>query len=552
VRTSRLFHCLSIILAVLTGFAGFLPMPSARAQIPQGITYVTTATYAKTTQNWSQVIASGAHNLTAGTPASLPLAAGYVGVDVSSNMGYQVLLCGSFSSTTGVCTDPTGEAVTVTGGNYATSSGGTINFTPFFSHGQSAAYTVASASSGIQETINTACGVSNTYYNNVQCNVTIPGNGPYIAPNESTFSINNYNVYGTIFLHSTQSSLSGPGVVLNCLGRGPCVQVGVLGTSSTHFGQNQIESLGFRAGVVYSVESSAYAGVNITNTAGNGTYRLITTSTAHNFRQGDLVTIMFTDNNAFWGDAVIYDCATTISGSFTGCTNSSTTFRYSAGMSITSAATPGVVALAYTAILDNGFSTEMNNIWLDINGGAGEFNNVFDIWDDENATISHYNNQGAGINASGTWTASHVFSGGAQNVTGEQLAPVITLRDSTLTADFSNCVTVYNSNGLYLDNDVCQSTGLWEFYIANTTGNYQGGNLRNIYNNGSSCCTLNPGPPANPRTPFPGLGGSGAIFGPATSAAHNTIKDGVELLGTSRLAEREAPMNFPISSLRTV
>ena len=480
---------------------------------PAGITYATTAL------NWTQTISG---SLTGGTPATVTLAPCPVGIDTTSGDGYQVLLSGGGNS-------EAASVATVAGACTSGAASGTITFTPFYSY--PSGYTISSASSGIQETYNAACGTSPTYYNNVQCNVIIPSNGPYTS-SEVNYSLNNYNVYGTLFLHSSQSTLDGNGVTLNCVGRGPCVQIGVLGVSSTHFGADKVDGLTFRAGVTYAGESSAFAGVNITNTVGNGSYRTITTATPHNFRPGDLVTILFTDNSIFWGDATVYDCGNGAVAA--ACTSASTTFRYAAGTTIAPAASPGVVALAYAAVLDNGMSSTLSNIQYDLNGGAGEFNNFFDIWDDENATISHFNNQGGGLNASGTWASSYVFSGGANNGTGYQLAPVITLRDSTLTADFSNGVTVYNSNGLYIDNSVIQSTGLWEIYGANTTGNYQGTNIRNLYNNGSNCCTLNPGPPAAARSPFPGLGGAGYVAGPGTSAAYNTIKDGGGVTGYFR------------------
>lgn len=480
---------------------------------PAGITYATTAL------NWTQTISN---SLTGGTPATVTLTPCPVGIDTTSADGYQVLLSGGGNS----------EAVsvaTVAGGCTSGAASGTITFTPFYSY--PSGYTIGSASSGIQETYNAACGTSLTFSNNVQCNVIIPSNGPY-TNSQTHYSLNNYNVYGTIFLHSTQSTLDGNGVALNCMGRGPCVQIGVLGVSSTHFGANKVDGLTFRAGVPFASESSAFAGVNITNTVGNGTYRTITTATPHNFRPGDLVTILFTDSSIYWGDATVYDCGNGASAA--SCNGSSTTFRYVAGATIASAASPGVVALAYSAVLDNGMGTTLSNIQYDLDGGGGSFNNFFDIWDDENATISHFNNQGGGLNASATWASSYVFSGGANNGTGYQLAPVITLRDSTLTADFSSGVTVYNSNGLYIDNTVIQSTGLWEIYGANTTGNYQGTNIRNLYNNGSGCCTLNPGPPATARSPFPGLGGAGYVAGPGTAASYNTIKDGGGVTGYFR------------------
>src|SRR5258708_25061606 len=96
-------------------------------------------------------------------------------------------------------------------------------FSTFFSLSSS---TIGSASSGIQETINSACGTyaaTNPYFNS-QCNVTIPANGPYLGSG-GLWSLNNYQIYGTIFFHSNQSTLSGYGVSLNCPGHAPCLQI---------------------------------------------------------------------------------------------------------------------------------------------------------------------------------------------------------------------------------------------------------------------------------------------------------------------------------------
>jgi baseplate protein BppL len=476
---------------------------------PAGITYATTAL------NWTQTISN---SLTGGTPATVTLTPCPVGIDTTSGDGYPVFISGGGNS-------EAANVISMTGGCTSGAASGTITFTPFFSY--PSGYTIGSASSGIQETLNAACGTSATYSSNVQCNVIIPSNGPYTS-SQVNYSLNNYNVYGTIFLHSSQSTFHFDGAELHCYTRGPCIQIGVLGQPSTHFTGDKIDNVSFGA-LNNPSTSSAFAGVNITNTAGNGTYRTVTTATAHNFRPGDVVTILFTDNPGYWGDAIVYDCG---NGSApASCTSSSTTFRYLAGTAITPAATPGIVALAYSAILDNGMSAMLDNISEDLDEGAGQFNNFFDVWDDENLTISHFNNQAISLNHTGTWNGSFVFSGGAANGSGYQLAPVITLRDSTITANFSSGVTVYNSNGLYIDNTVIQSTGLWEIYGANTTGNYQGTNIRNLYNNSSGCCVLNPGPPAAAKTPFPGLGGAGYIAGSGTSAAYNTIKDGGGVTG---------------------
>jgi len=445
---------------------------------PAGITYATTAL------NWSQTISSP---LTAGSQATVTFTPCPVGIDTTIGAGYQALLTGGGNS----------EAVSIVSGAGGCSSGaasGTITFTPFYSY--AAGYTIGSASSGIQETLIAACGVNAASYNNSQCNVTIPANGP-------NSTVNTYNVYGTIYLHSNQSVLNGYGTSLNCLGRGACLQIGDL-KYSNDYTDNTVSGLTFRTPVNVS-GNAAFAGVAITQTQMTSQVVTITTASPHGFRVGDMVTILFTDNGSYWGDATI-----------TAVPNA-TTFQYAhRGADIAGQASPGVVALAYVAVLDNAMDTHLLDISYDKANENGHFNNFFDMWDDENATIDHFNNQGIALNANANWTGSFVFSAGNQSM---QIAPVITLRDSSITANFSNGVTDYNSNGLYVENTVIQASGLWEVYSSNTTGNYQGAYLKNIYSEDSNA--LNPQSPA--RSPFPGLGFAGLIAGASTGAANFQI-----------------------------
>jgi hypothetical protein len=435
---------------------------------PAGITYATTAL------NWAQTMAS---RLKGGTQAEVTLTPCPEGVDTTSGVGYQVLISGGGKR----------EAVSVMatpGGCTSGAASGTIKFTPFYSYADG--YTIGSASSGIQESINAGCGVSATASLNSQCNVTIPANG-------SNGSINTYNVYGTIYLHSNQSILSGYGTLLNCMGRGACLQIGGL-NNATDYKDNTVAGLSFSAPVNVA-GIPAFAGLGITQTQRSSQVVTVTTASAHGFRTGDMVTILFTDDRSYWGDAVVT------------ATPSITTFQYShAGSDIAAQATPGVVALAYVAVLDNGFGSHLIDLADAFANNYGQFNNFFDFWDDENATIDHFNNNAIRLNAGANWTGSFVFSAGNQN---HQIAPVITLRDSTITANYSNGITVYNSNGLYVENTVLEATGPWQVYSANTTGNYQGAYLKNIYS--ESATSLNPLSP--PRSPFPGLGIAGLIAG---------------------------------------
>jgi hypothetical protein len=441
---------------------------------PAGITYATTA------MSWTQTVSA---SLTGGSQATVTLTPCPVGVDTTSGVGYQVLVAGGGNS-------ETVNVLTVSGGCTSGAASGTIKFTPFSSY--AAGYSISSASSGIQETLNAACGVDPTAYKNSQCNVVIPANGP-------NSTINTYNVFGTIYLHSNQSILSGYGTSLNCLGRGACLQIGNL-TDSNDFTDNTVAGLSFRTPVNLA-GNPAFAGVAVTQTQRTSQVATITTASPHGFRVGDMVTILFTDSSAYWGDATVTAVPTL------------TTFQYArVGEDIASQTSPGVVALAYVAALDNAVDTHFVDISYDKVGENGAFNNFFDLWDDENVTIDHFNNQATSLNNGPNWTGSFVFSAGNQST---QIAPVITLRDSSITANYSNGVTDYNSNGLYIENTVLQATGPWQVYSANITGNFQGAYLKNIYS--ESTTALNPLSP--PRSPFPGLGIAGLIAGVSSGAA---------------------------------
>jgi len=453
---------------------------------PAGITYASTAL------NWSQTISSP---LTGGAQATVTLTPCPVGVDTTSGAGYQVLVSGGGNS----------EAVSVVstaGGCTSGAGSGTITFTPFFSY--AAGYTIGSASSGIQETLNAACGTDPTSYKNIQCNVTIPSNGPGY-PNHS---LSTYNIAGTIYLHANQSVLNGYGASLNCNGRGPCLQVGDL-ANSNDYTNDTVSGLSFRSPTSLA-SSPAFAGTAITQTQRLSQVATITTATPHGFRPGDMVTILFTDNTVYWGDAIVTAVP------------SATTFQYAhSGPDNAAQTTPGVVALTYTAILDNAVNTHLTDISYDKDGENGAFNNFFDLWDDENASIDHFNNNAIPLNDSANWTGSFVFSAGNQGA-GHQIAPVVTLRDSSITANSSNGLTIYNSNGIYVENTVLQATGPWQVYSANTTGNYQGAYLKNIYS--ESGAQMNPLSPA--RSPFPGTGVAGLIAGPSSGAAAFAIAGG--------------------------
>jgi hypothetical protein len=449
---------------------------------PAGISYASTA------QKWSQTSTTALTGCPTGVGCAtqtLTLSPCPAGLDVSGQGMYDVYLA-----------DANAESVLVTGGSTASCpSSATINFVPYFAH---SSYTVESASSGIQETINIACGANSNYTQNGYCNVTVPAIG-------IGYVYNRFQVYGTIYFHSYQSTLSGYGVRLECYGRGPCLQIGDE-VNSNHYPNDTIQGFNFATLTNYA-SIPAYEGVNITNTSFSSGTATVTTATAHGFRPGDLVTILFTDSSSYWGDAVVATVPTT------------TTFTYAHAGSPPSMNTPGVVALAYSAILDNAESTRFSNVQYDLGGENGQFNNFFDMWDDENAVIDHFTAV-TRLNGNINWTSSFIFSGGQSNI-GHNFAPVITLRDSSITAGDSNCATDYNSNGLYIENVVCQSTGPWQFYSSSGgggTGNYQGAYLKNIYSESTIAanppCTTYPTSCSSAVSPYPGTGIAGLIAGP--------------------------------------
>lgn len=457
--------------------------------------------------NWSQ---TGGVSLTAGTPSTLTLTPCPIGVDATSGQGYEVLLTGGGNS----------ESVLTTSGGTCTSgaSSGTITFTPHFSYTASG-YSVGSASFGIQETINQCSSVTTGIFANNQCRVKIPPNGPG-TPSSPVQTVYNYNIYGTIYLHTTQTILDGEGATLNCLERGPCIHVGATsaygwsGAASRFTADNIIKGLSLRS-TIPSAGDPAYLGSAIVSTVVSGSVATITTASAHGFRVGDWVDIMFTDDTNYWGDALVTGVPT------------STSFTYAARVATLALQnTPGVVALDYVGFRDDGEGTLFAYVSYDSEWDGGftvyHFNHFFDLWDDEHLTIFHFNDHiplGSGPN----WSGSAVYSGGARNYPGNrQLAPVLSLRDSDLSPGRSNGVTLYNSNGCYIDNTVIQATALWQVYSSNTTGNFQGCHLRNVYPES----TLGENPASPIESPYPGLGISGLIAGNSSGVASFSVKGG--------------------------
>jgi len=456
----------------------------------------TTAPSGSTTYNvryttdfsWSQTgNATNFPALTAGTLATVTLTPCPAGVDTSAAQsaggpqgGYPVYISDGANS----------ESVYVSGGTCTPrAASGTIAFTPFFSH-TAAAYTIETASAGIQEAINDAGG------NGIK--IIVPSNGG--TP---------YNIYDTIYFHANESLLSGYGAKLNCAGRGPCLQLGNL-TNSNNYNAITVEGLSF-LNVTSRAGNSAYTGNVIASASRTAGVTTITTVGNHNFRTGDRVTQMLHDIPAFWGDVP----SITVT--------SPTQYQYSrpGSSDIALTTSPGVVALTYVALLDNVNSGRLVNLQYDYIGNVGGFNHFFDLWDDECCYIQGFTNNSIGLNQGANWTPSWLFSGGANCLpsTSHQLAPVITLRDSSLTCNGSNGVTVYNCNGLYIIDTVIQAQGPWCVYVSNETGNFQGVHIQGLYSEDWP----NSNPVVNPLSPWGGCGSAGLIIGGLSAAGNATI-----------------------------
>lgn len=443
------------------------------------------------TDNWS--VREVVLDLKAGSQATVTLTPCPLGVDTSGNPslggpkgGYPIRIMDNANPANS-------ESVNVAGGTCKSgATTGTIVFTPYFSHAAKA-YSLGSASSGIQEAINDACGTDIESYRNGGCHVIIPPVGPQNVSNVG------YETFDVIYFHANGSALSGYGAILNCHGRGPCLQIGDLLTSN-HYTGNTVEGISFRR-TDDRKANPAFSGSRIRSTVRKDGLVTIETARPHNLHTGDIVSQMLTDSVNYWGDVP----------SIRVIDSTHYTYTRAGTPDLPHQMTPGVVALATVAILDNALSTRLVDIQLEKSGEDGRFNHFFDFWDDENALIEKFTNNAISLNQSDNWTGSFVWSGGALSLPDKQhqLAPVISLKDSSMTANGSNCATVYNSNGFYVDNTVCEAQGPWQFLVSNTNGNYQGADFRDIYS--ESALVLNPANPA--ASPWHGLGIGGFIGG---------------------------------------
>jgi hypothetical protein len=404
-----------------------------------GIRYVTGG------DNWS-VSPSG--SLTGGTQATVTLSPCPLGIDTTGNSMYYVYVSGQ----------GTPEPAMVTGGSCAAGAGsGTVIFTPKNSH--AAGYTISSATSGVQEAINDACGVPSGSGGNPNARVVLPATGA---------TANALPVYGSIFAHCSRTLIEGNGTLLSCSTRDRCVVLGDL-VNSNHYGAVTLRGVNLTSTVNAD-------GCQITNTQRQANVVTITVgSGCSTLQTGDLVNINFTDNTIYWGS----HGPVTVSG---------TSITYSqTGANLVAAASPGTIAIQNAAIEDNALPGTMEDIKYSTTGG-GKFNQFFVVDNDQAATIRNFDNGGQGLLCTANHCGSFVYSAGTTAAT-----PVLWLDKLNISAQCGgNGVTVYANNSTHITDSVIQGFGMWGVYTSTALGSYGGTQLDNVYNEEG------PGPCPNP------------------------------------------------------
>ena len=402
-----------------------------------GIRYVTPA------DNWS---ASPTGSLVGGTQATVTLTPCPEGVDTSGHSMYYVYISGQ----------GTPEPVMVTGGTCTSgAASGTIVFTPQYTH--AATYLMSSASSGVQEAINDACGLPNGNGGNPNAHVILPATGA---------TANALPVYGTIFAHCSKALIEGNGTLLSCSTRDRCMLLGDL-VNANHYGALTVRGVHFTSTLTVD-------GCQITNTQRQSNVVTITvTSGCASIQNGDIVNVNFTDSPAYWGS----HGPVTVSGN---------TISYNQnGGNLASAATPGTIAIQNAAIEDDALPGTMEDIKYSVAGG-GKFNEFFVVDNDQAATIRNFDNAGNGLMCTANHCASFVYSAGTTAST-----PVLWLDKLNISAQCGgNGVTDYANNSVHITDSVIQGYGLWGTNTSTILGSYGGTELNNVYNEeGPGPCT---------------------------------------------------------------
>ena len=361
-----------------------------------------------------------------------------IGIDTTSYQMYFMYVQGGGG---------TAEPVLVQGGTCTPGgASGTVVFTPKYAH--SAGYTIGSASSGIQEAINDACGLpSGVNSGNPNAHVILPATGVTASA---------LPVYGSIFAHCSRSLIEGHGTLLSCSTRDRCMFLGDQ-VNSNHYGGITLRGVNFT--------STVHAdGCLILNTQRQTNVVTITTvSACSTIQTGDRVNINFTDNPTYWGN----HGPVTVSGT-------SITYNQTAA-NVASVASPGTIAIENAAVEDNAMPGTMDDIKSSA-GGGGSFNQFFVMDDDEAATIRNFDADGTqGLTCTANHCGSYVYAANWG-------APVIWIDKANISPQCAgNGVTNYSNNVTRVTDSVMQGFGMWGVNTTTILGNYGGTELDNIY-----------------------------------------------------------------------
>jgi hypothetical protein len=417
-----------------------------------GIRYVTPS------DNWS---VSPTGSLVGGTQATVTLAPCPVGIDTSGNSMYFVYISG----------EGTPEPAMVTGGTCTSgAASGTIVFTPNNTH--SSTYLLSSASSGIQEAINDACGIPGASFGDPNAHVVLPATG---------MTANALPVYGSIFAHCSRALIEGNGAALSCSTRDRCMVLGNL-TNSNAYGAITIQGITFESAINQD-------GCQITNTQRQSNVVTVTVASGcSTIQTGDTVVIDYTDTTSYWG---VYG-PVTVSG---------TSITYvQTGANLASQATPGVIAIENAAVEDNALPGTMRDTKI-YQAGSTWFNEGYVFDNDQAATVDTFNENG-GLQCTANHCGSYFYSAG--NTAG---TPVLWISHANISPQCGgNGVTVYANNTTHVSDSVIQGFAMWGIYTSTILGSYGGTQVDNVYNEEGS------GPCANPYLGNT-FGSAGIIYG---------------------------------------
>ncbi len=320
----------------------------------------------------------------------------------------------------------TAEAAPVTGGNCTPGSGaGTITVTTAHTH--SSGYTVGSATSGIQETIND----SGTQHGTI-----------YLLPATSASGAN-YKVYATVYLNSRSTLLSGYGAVVQCFTRAACIIDGNYLGSNGQF--STIAGIEFMPGL--NVDGVQIASVS----ASRGAYT-ITTATNHPFVVGDYVILFYSGSTQ------------TQEGRFkVTSVPAPNQFTYRVGKStLASTSTYGWAAIENTAIEDISEHVTVRDIKF-TSGTKQYFHWGIVVGNDQSFKLDGMTNEGAGvIRCTANFCGALVYARGDQGA-----APVVTIEHLEASMQCAgNGIRYASGNTMHVLNSVVQGFNQYGIYYS--------------------------------------------------------------------------------------